>query len=135
LPSPSATFTPFPTAGPGLGTPFGPDRQFLIHVVAAGESYTSIGQIYATNPDVLRAVNPTLEGVSLWVGRQIVVPMGAQELADLPPFEITYTQEAVNLLALADFYESDPEQIRFYNQLGSAEEVPSGRWLIIPLFP
>ncbi len=135
FPSATALPSPFPTPGPGLGTPFGPESMFLIHVVASGESYTSIGQNFGTAPEVLRAVNPTLEGVSLWVGRQIVVPIGVQELGDLPPFEITYTQEALNLLALADFYDSDPEQIRFYNRLGSAEQVPSGRWLIIPLSP
>jgi LysM repeat protein len=114
-------------------TPFGPESGYLIHVVQAGESYLSIADLYGTTPAVLQGVNPTVEGASLWVGRQIVIPVGVTSLGSLPQFVVVFTTETVNINALADFYGSDPEQIRFYNQLGADDLVPSGRWLIIPL--
>ncbi len=133
--SPTSETTAFPTPGPGLMTPFGPSGGYLIHVVQAGESFVAIAQLYGTTATVLQALNPTVEGVSLWVGRQIVVPIGVTSAAGLPQFVVHFTTAMTDLFSLADFYQSDPEQIRYYNQLGEGETVPSGRWLIIPLLP
>lgn len=133
--TPLPTNTPFPTPGPGFETPFGPDLGFLIHVVQPGESFTSIAQAFSTTSEVLQAINPTIEGASLWAGRQIVVPIGADGSEDLPIFIVVFTGEQVELQELADFYGSDPEGIRFYNALGPESGVPAGRWLIVPVEP
>jgi len=131
--TPLPTSTPFPTGGPNLETPFGPDGMFLIHVVKAGESFTSISNNYGTTVQVLQVINVTVQGALLWEGRQIVVALGVEDPAGLPQFEVVYTTASTTVEALADEYDSDPEQIRFYNQLGPGPQIPSGRWLIIPV--
>lgn len=133
--TPAPTETPFPTPGPGLETPFGPSGQFVIHVVAPGESFNAIAARYNTTPEVLQAVNPSIEGTSLWVGRQLVVPIGASSAEDLPAFSVLFTTETVMLSDLAEEFGSDVEDIRYYNQLGDTDSVLSGRWLIIPIAP
>ena len=132
-PTPIPTDTPLPTPGPGLGTPFGPEGGFLIHVVEAGESFASIASQFDTTVDVLTAANPIVEGASLWVGRQLVVPIGRTDPAGVPPFIVLFTTQPVSLQNIAAVNRSDPGQIRFYNQLGESDWIPSGRWLIIPI--
>jgi len=127
------TETPLPTDGPGLGTPFGPDDGFVIHVVLPGESYLSIANRYSTTPEVIQVLNPSVEGTSLWVDDRLVVPIGAAGAEGLPVFTTFFTTEAAGLTALADLLGTDPELLRYYNQLGDADLVPAGRWLIVPL--
>ena len=127
------TSTQFPTPGPGFKTPFGPDGTFLIHVVTAGESFNSIAVQYSTTPTVLQAINPVIEGASLWVGRQLVVAVGVIDASALPVFEVFFTTAPASLTDLAEAFGTDPESIRLYNQLGETDAIPSGRWLIIPL--
>ena len=133
--TPQPSPTPFPTPGPGFETPFGPETQFIIHIVEAGESFTSISEAYDTTPEVLDAANVILEGASLWEGLEIVVPLGVTDPEAVPKFEIFFTTGAISVEELAITFETKPEQIRFYNQLGDAPTVPSGRWLIIPIQP
>ncbi len=131
------TFTPtyFPTPGPGFSTPFGPGLQFAIHIVQAGESYTAIGNQYNTTVEALDAVNKLKEGQTIWPGRLIVIPVGVTDPAGLPQFEVYLLPENTLLTELATQFNTDPEQIRFYNALGPEPEIPAGRWLIIPLLP
>lgn len=127
------TSTPFPTPGPGFGTPFGPDAGFVIHVVVVGESYTSIARKYGSSPEAIEAINLTYEGASLWVGQQLVVPVNITDAGDLPEFTIIFTTEIISLDELARLYASEANRIRFYNAIGDSEDVPPGRWLIIPV--
>ncbi len=131
------TFTPtyFPTPGPGFSTPFGPGLQFAIHIVQAGESYTAIANQYNTTAEVLDAINKLKEGQTIWPGRPIVIPVGVTDPAGLPQFEVYLLPENTPLTELATQFNTDPEQIRFYNALGPEPEIPAGRWLIIPLSP
>ncbi len=131
--TPAPSPTPFPTPGPGFGTPFGPADQFLIYIVEAGESFTGIAAQYGSAPEVLVAINPVVEGASLWAGRQIVVPIGVANSAGLPQFEVVFVQENTTLDALAAERGVEAEQIRFFNDLGPDPRLPAGRWLIVPL--
>jgi hypothetical protein len=127
------TEIPLPTPGPGLGTPFGPANGFVIHVVRPGESFTSIANLYSTTPEVIQALNPSLEGTSLWVDRNLVIPIGGTDPGAYPVFSIFHTTEPISLTTLADVLGSDVEQLRYYNQLGESDIIPSGYWLVIPL--
>ena len=131
--TPAPTSTPFPTPGPGFGTPFGPGSGFVIHVVVVGESFTSIARKYDSSPEAISAINLTYEGASLWIGQQLVVPVGLTDAGDLPEFTIIFTTEIISLDEIARLYASEPGEIRFYNEIGESDDVPPGRWLIIPV--
>ncbi len=135
VPSPTTrpTSTHVPTPGPGLGTPFGPGGGFVIHVVVAGESYGSISLKYSSSQAAIKSINPENLGTSLWVGQQLVVPIGVTDPEGLPVFAIVQVSETIAVDDLADMHASDADQIRFFNALGEAENVPSGRWMILPI--
>ncbi len=52
----------------------------------------------------------------------------------LPKFSVLYLTEATLVEAISNETGADPGQIRFFNALGSAPEIPAGRWLIIPIY-
>ena len=132
--TPTVTPTFFPTPGPGLGTPFGTTPQYLIHVVQAGESFTSISAKHGTTVEVLQALNILVEGQSLWEGRLIVVPLGAvTDPEGLLKFRVYLVPENTTLSQVAALFNADPKQIRSANALGPQPEIPAGRWLIIPV--
>lgn len=129
------TFTPtyFPSPVPGFGTPYATDPPLVIHIVAEGQSFTSIANQYQTTPEVLAAINPLISGQSLWVGLYIVVPVGVSDATGLPRFTVYLNTEETTLTALAAQFNADPELIRRYNALGPVPEIPAARYFIIPL--
>ncbi len=131
--SASPTRTAFPTPGPGLETPFGPGGGFLIYLVRPGESFSSIAQAFGTSEAALRRSNGLLPTDLLQAERLIVVPIGQTDLEALPSFRIVYLTQKRSLAELAEDLAVDPEQIRLYNQLGTHQEIPVGRWLIVPV--
>ncbi len=125
--------TPFPTVGPGLTTPFGPDKSYLIHSVRGGESFAFLENKYATTTEVIEAIN-TSENHGLWSGRKLVIMPGQASPTDLPKFEVVFLDRDMDLIEIAGMYSASIEDIRYYNSLGlSTETIPAGRWLIIPV--
>jgi len=90
-PAPTETSTPtsiFPTAGPVLGTPFGPDNRFVIHAVKDGEFFGRIAENFHTSVELIIAANDLIEGANLWVGTLLVIIPGELETNDIPKFQI-----------------------------------------------
>lgn len=134
--SPTATFTPTPAAptpGPALETPFGPNAAYLLHKVSPGESIPNLAGVYDTTIWVLYATNRFYKGQALWPGRVLVIMPGQKDTTGLPLFEIVQVEVDTQLGSLAEEFSSQVDLIRQYNDLGPADWVPSGRWLLIPV--
>lgn len=138
---PTQTFTPLPTLTPtyypspipDFGTPYATDPPLVIHLVAEGQSFTYIAELYQTTPEVLTAVNQLIPGQSLWIGLRIVVPIGVTDATGLPHFTVYLNTEDTTLFALAAQFNTTPELIQRYNALGPIPEIPAARYFIIPL--
>ena len=59
--------------------------------------------------------------------------VGVLDASSFPVFEVFFTTAPVALTVLAEAFGASAEDIRYYNQLGETDAIPSGRWLIIPL--
>jgi LysM repeat protein len=136
-PSPTftSTFTPDFTPGPGLETPFGPDSAYILHVVAEGESYPKLADIYNTAVDVIKATNIIPVDIGLRTGMVIVVMPDVKEADNLTPFVTKLVDKSVSIEDIAREYQIDLEEIIFYNQVNPEKTLPVGRYLIIPVKP
>lgn len=133
-PTPTLTPTPAPpTPGPALETPFGPDGAYVLHTVLPGESIPNLANVYDTTVRVLYAINRFHDGQALWPGRVLVIMPGQKDPSGLPLFEILQVEADTPLSSLAEQYSAQVELIRQYNDLGPADWVPAGRWLLIPV--
>lgn len=130
--TPTIAFTPFPTSGPSLTTPFGPDKNYLIHSVRAGDSFAYLENEYNTTTEVIMAMN--VLGNILQPEMKLVLMPGQADPTDLPKFEVVFLDQQLDVIEIAGMYSASVEEIRYYNALGpSAESIPAGRWLIIPV--
>ena len=131
-PSPTTTLTPLPTHGPDAETRFGPQDQFLIHIVEEGESFSYLSEQYDTSPEVIKATNLLLVQDNLWAGTNLLLIPGRAEVGDLPRFDVRYVDTARRVTEVAENYGVSVEDLRYYNELGGETILPD-RWLIIPL--
>jgi hypothetical protein len=131
-PSPTPTVGS-PTLGPLLQTPFGPGNRFVLHELKAGESLSSLANLYDTTNQVIIAANVFIEGASIWPGNILVILPGEKNPANILKFKVIFTETETTVKDLALEYESDPDEIRLYNSLGPEEAIPAGRYLIIPV--
>lgn len=133
VPSPSPQLTLSPTPGPDLDTTIGPASPFLIHKVEAGETLFLIATTFNSSVEAILAAN-ALEGLPLWVDELLIIPVGDVNVGDLPVFDAYQVPpEGTTVIQVAELFNIDPEAIRVYNILGEGEDLPSGRWLIIPV--
>jgi LysM repeat protein len=129
-PSPQLTLTLTP--GPDLDTTIGPASPFLIHRVKEGDTLFYIAETFNSSVEAILAANG-LEGLPLWVDKLLVIPVGDVNVGDLPVFDVYQVPpEGTTVIQVAELFHSDPEAIRVYNNLGEGEDLPSGRWLIVP---
>ena len=132
--TPTITSTPYPTSGPNLTTPFGPNQSYLIHSVGNGESFASLKNRYQTTREVIEAINALPESDILPIGRKLVIMPGQVDPANLPIFEVVFLDQQMDVIEIAGMYSSSIEDIRYFNALDpSAESIPAGRWLIVPV--
>lgn len=135
-PVPTDTTTPtsiFPTAGPVLETPFGPDNRFVIHAVKDGEFFGRIAENFDTSVDLIIAANDLIEGANLWVGTLLVIIPGELDANDIPKFQIVFVDSQTTINDLSEKYSISTDELIFYNSLGTLEEIPAGRWIIFPI--
>lgn len=135
-PIPTITNTPtliFPTVGPLLETPFGPENRFVIHAVQEGEFLGRIADNYDTSVDLIIAANDFIEGANLWVGTLLVILTGEVDVNDIPKFQIIFVESSTTIDNLAQEYSILKDELIYYNSLGPLEEIPAGRWIILPI--
>ena len=123
-----------PTQGPDMGTPFGPNRIYVLHEVMPGESFLLLANNYQTTTEVIQAINSRFEGAGLWIGEIIVVMPGQTDLVGLPKFQVIQLDQPRTLDQLAEEYGVLASDLQIYNSLGaSLVNIPAGRWIIIPV--
>lgn len=142
--SPSLTPTPIlPSSTPApptrtleppilaLETPIGEEWQYLIHAVVPGESLELYAKMYETSVDAIRAVNYDLPSFLPldWV---VVIPLGTENVEDMPAFETYQIRNDIRVEALALELEVDPIELRRYNLIPAGYTLSAGDWLIIP---
>ena len=139
-PLPTASATPTytaepaqPTPGPNLETPFGPNQEYILHQVKTGESLGNLAAQYHTSVEVIRAINPLIEGASIWPDKVLVILPGATDPAQAIKFNAIQLQAPAYPAQLAREYLVSLDEIVFYNQLDAQARIPTGRWLIIPV--
>lgn len=143
--TPTTTATPLPTRtatpsliptrtpGPDLGTPFGPQKGYILHQVTTGESLFIIAQRYQTSIEVIQASNTIFEGASVQPNSVLVILPGQTDPINLPRFHVVHIKTPVLLGQLSQEYEVSIDDILSYNNLGPGDTVPGDRWLIIPV--
>jgi hypothetical protein len=129
---PTITFTPPPTPGPGLGTPFGVDQVYVVYRVQEGQSLLSLSEIFDTSPEAIQAANVLRAGRTVWPGDIIVIPVGQDDPGQVVRFIYQFIIKKTSIQELAAENSVTVEELRKYNLLGADEWVPAGRWLIIP---
>jgi LysM repeat protein len=134
IPEPTSTLTEvLPTPGPVMETPFGPDERFVLHTVKQAESYSKIAETYQTSFEVIQETNDLIEGASLWVDTILVIMPGQTDSSGVPKFRIILLENPTSISDLTEEYGVSANELIYYNSLGSAEIIPTGRWLIIPI--
>lgn len=115
-----------------LEAPIGTDQKFLIHRVLEGENLDQYAPKYGTSVEAIVAVNHELTP-PVWVGTLVVIPIGFTDVSDLPGFEthmITDTGMTVELLAQE--FNVDPLDLKYYNSIRTGEILLVGDWFLIP---
>ena len=131
--TPTATFTPDFTPGPGLETPFGPENTFILHAVTDGESYPKLAAIYDTTVDILKTTNLIPEYIGLRSGIVIVVQPGVKVQNNLTSFTTMLVERPISIAEIAQEYRVNSEEIIYFNQINPEKTLPVGRYLIIPI--
>lgn len=132
LPSVTPTVQFSATPGPGLMTPFGAQKIYLIHRVQPGESLEMLAALYTTSEAVLRVLNGLNPGDVLWVDRLIVVLPGVKDAQDVQLRKALYLEADTTIQALEKTHGVTAGQLRQENDLGGGDVVPGGRWLVVP---
>lgn len=120
------------TPGPGLQTPFGPQGSYLLHLISEGESMPVIAGLYDTNSEMILALNEWVELLGLRANRVIVLMPGVTNPHEVVPLTVEFTQDDISSDNFASAQGISIEDLRYYNQLGTNETIPAGRWLIFP---
>ena len=123
------------TPGPQYQTPFGPQNAYLLHHISEGESLPVIADLYNTDNDMILALNAWVSELGLWPNRVIVIMPDETDFLDVKSLSVYFTQNDVTVSDFAFNKGVTIEDVQFYNQLGSDEIIPMGRWLIFPYNP
>jgi len=134
--TPTATLSPTPdepTPGPAFGTPFGPEQKYILHQLGTGESMGTLVSLYNTSNKVIEASNVLVTGASIWPGTVLVIVPGEKNPANVLRFKVILNDTGMSVSDLAEQYSVSVEDLRKYNSLGAGDEIPAGRYLIIPV--
>lgn len=129
----TVTPTSPPTQGPGLGTPFGPEKGYILHTMQTGESLGSLANQYNTTVAVIQKANLLVEGASIWPGTTLVILAGHKDPNSVQKFRVIQIESPTTVSEISQQYAVAENELRLYNELGPGNFIPSGRWLIVPV--
>ena len=132
-PTPTDLPTITPTPGPVFGTPFGDQKQYVLHNVIDGDSLGNLAYLYDTSVEAIRKASDIRSGKDAWPGDLLVIPIGQSDPSQVTCFMPLYLERKTSIYDLSARYAVTVKDIRFYNDLGDDEYIPAGRWLIIPV--
>ncbi|MBN2500279.1 MAG: LysM peptidoglycan-binding domain-containing protein [Anaerolineales bacterium] len=128
---PTATPTPLDWAALAYKGPFGPEDEFVLHLVQSGENLSSIMQIYNTTKEVTWVLNGFEEFVIIQPGQVMLLMPSKQDLENVQRFQLVLVAQDTNLNELAEDYGLTASILADYNDL-TGEMVPANTWLVIP---
>jgi len=116
--------------------PAGTEQGYLVHIVAAGETLDMLAANYNTTVQALMAVNYKLKP-PVWVEYPIVIPVGIQDAAGLPAFDVYVVDgyEFVTAESLADTLGVDATALEYYNLCTGNCRFNKGDVLLVPYTP
>jgi LysM repeat protein len=112
----SPTATPGPTAG---GT----------HVVAPGESLSTIGELYGVPWLQIAEANGIPEPYVIQVGQELVIPIAAAPTSEAG---VHVVQSGESIISIAELYDLDPTVLADANDIEDWNLIFVGQRLIIP---
>ncbi|MEK6256071.1 MAG: LysM domain-containing protein [Chloroflexota bacterium] len=131
----TATATATPDPFPVIIAGYGPEKQFTLHKLQSGESYSYLADLYNTAVVVLESLNFNKEGKRLWEGQYIVILPGQMQLdPSMPQFTVVIFLDSTRLQDVAVNYGTSVEELRFYNLLNSDINEVFMRILLIPVY-
>jgi len=125
---PTVTITRIPR---GIETLIGINYIFKIHRLGYGESLETLADLNGTTVAAIFGVNYNFS-TPLQLQQVIILPINQTDVSDMPPFEAYRLTRNVSLEELAIELDADPEQIQFYNGLGTSTQFQQGEWIIVP---
>ena len=117
---PSVTPTATPTPGPSAGG---------THVVAPGESLSTIGDLYGVPWLQIAQANNIPEPYVIQVGQELIIPVGAPPTNE-PGTHIVQPGESI--ISIADLYGIDPTVLADANDIADWNLIFVGQALVIP---
>ncbi|MEA3351047.1 MAG: polysaccharide biosynthesis tyrosine autokinase, partial [Chloroflexota bacterium] len=130
--TPTPTRTLPPTPGPSLYTPFGLEKEYILHQVKYGDNLPNLSDQYYTDRDVIVAANGLVPDVSLQPDQVIVIMPGRTDSLGVEPLSVLFLDEDYSISEFASQKGVTVEELRAYNALGPGGILPAGRWLIFP---
>lgn len=128
----SPTLTPTPQPPHLLETPFGTQRQFLVHRVLEGESLNLLANTFHTSVEAIRAVNYNLPG-TLWGNTVLVIPLNQTDVTGVTPMTVyAINSEGISIQALALEQGVTLEALCELNDLPDNYLFHTGEWVILP---
>ena len=132
-PIPTLSPTPsFLTPGPLLGTPFGVDKQYLVHKIVLGESLPLLEARYETTQDIILTLNEILLIYGFQPDRNIVIMPGQVDITDLEPMNAFYVEAEITLVDFATQNGITVAELRDINNLPPGDSLPLNRWIVYP---
>ena len=129
--TPTATITPTQLPpGPSLNMHFGPNNQFLVHMVGDGESLDYICNAYNTSSDVIRKVNFSANQSSLWSGTPLVILPGQKDVSQVVPMQAIFMDQMLKVTDFVNKYKVDETEFRMDNGI-VGDWIQAGRWVVI----
>ncbi len=123
-PSPPPSATP---AGDPVETDDEDNNIPLVHLVAAGETLSSIAQLYNTTVELLQQLNSIEDPSLLFVGQELVIPGGGGDQVAV----VHMVQVGESLLSLATAYSTTVESVAADNRLVRSDNLVAGQPLNI----
>lgn len=121
LPTAEPTVEPTPTPRPsGGGT----------HIVAPGESLSTIGELYGVPWQLIAEINDIPEPYIIRVGQELIIPAsGAQPSGDTG---IHIVAPGESIISIAELYGIDPTVLADANEIADWNLIIVGQRLVIP---
>jgi len=126
LPSPTA-MSEFSTA---LKAPFGPNNEYLLHKVKAGESLAVLERLYLTSAEVIQKVNQL--DYSLQVNQVLVIILNQVDPTELPVLNARLVENQTSVEDFADQLYILPSVIYELNGIEDGMMISAGEWVIYP---
>lgn len=123
VPSPSIT----PTPTPGADDPIEDAGIPLYHIVASGETLTSIAELYGVEIETLQQVNGIVDARFLAIGQKLLIPGGGGDLVAT----VHVVQLGDTIKGIAAAYSTTVEKIAADNYLVSTNNIAAGRPLTV----